>query len=211
LSDSFDGPTHHSITDMAIMRSLPNMTVVVPSDGVAIDKLLPQVAEWQGPVYFRLNRNDVPVIFNDSYMPVIGRAHQVLAGEDLTIFANGLMLARSLEAAEQLATVGIAARVVEMHTVKPLDVDGVVRAAEETGAIVTAEEHSIIGGLGGALAEVLSEQRPVPLKRVGIGDRFAETGPYAALLDRYGMAVADIVAAARHVVNVKSGAKKVYA
>lgn len=211
LSDSFDGPTHHSMTDMAIMRSLPSMTVVVPSDGTAIDRLLPQVAEWQGPVYFRLNRNDVPVIFNDSYMPLIGKAHQVLAGDDATIFANGLMLARSLEAAEQLAAQGIAARVIEMHTVKPLDTDAVVRAAEETGAIVTAEEHSVVGGLGGAIAEVLCEQRPVPLKRVGIADRFAETGPYAALLDRYGMGVADIVAAVRHVIAMKAGTLKVFA
>jgi transketolase len=211
LSDSFDGPTHHAITDVAIMRSLPNMTIVIPSDGVAIDKLLPQVAEWQGAVYFRLNRNDVPVIFNESYTPVIGKAHQVLAGDDLTIIANGFMLSRSLEAAQQLAAQGIAARVVEMHTVKPLDVDAVVRAAEETGAVVTAEEGSIVGGLGGAVAEVLSEQRPVPLKRVGVADRFTETGPYTALLDRYGMAVADIVAASRHVLAMKTGAKKVFA
>jgi transketolase len=211
LSDSFDGPTHHSMTDIAILRSLPNMTIVVPSDGVAIDKLLPQVADWQGPVYFRLNRNDVPVIFNASYAPVIGKAHQVLAGDDVTIIANGLLLARSLEAAAQLADVGIGARVVEMHTVKPLDVEAVVRAAEETGAIVTAEEHTIVGGLGGAVAEVLSEHRPVPLKRVGIADRFAETGPYTALLDRYGMAVADIVAAARHVVAMKARNKQVFA
>jgi transketolase len=199
------------MTDMAILRSLPNMTIVVPSDGVAIDRLLPQVAEWQGPVYFRLNRNDVPVIFNESYAPVIGKAHTVLPGDDLTIIANGIMLSRGLQAAAHLAAQGIAARVVEMHTVKPLDVAAVVRAAEETGAIVTAEEHSVVGGLGGAVAEVLSEQHPVPLKRVGIADRFAETGPYHALLDRYGMAVADIVAAARHVVNRKTGAKKVFA
>ena len=211
VSDSFDGPTHHAIADVAIMRSLPNMTVVVPSDGVAIDKLLPQVAEWPGPVYFRLNRNDVPVLFTDSYAPVIGKAYQVLAGGDVTIFANGLMLARSLEAAEELAGLGIGARVVEVHTVKPLDVDAVVRAAEETGAIVTAEEHSIVGGLGGAVAEVLSERQPVPLKRVGIADRFTETGPYAALLDRYGMAVQDIVAAASHVVRMKTGSRRIFA
>jgi transketolase len=211
LSDSFDGPTHHSMTDVAILRSLPNMTIVIPSDGVAVDKLLPQVADWQGPVYFRLNRNDVPVIFNAGYAPVIGKAIQVLPGDDVAIIANGLMLARSLEAAAQLANLGIGARVVEMHTVKPLDVEAVVRAAEETGAIVTAEEHTIAGGLGGAVAEALSEHRPVPLKRVGIADRFAETGPYAALLDRYGMAVADIVAAARRVVAMKAGNKRVFA
>lgn len=209
LSDSFDGPTHHSITDVAILRAIPNLTIVVPADGVAIDKLLPQVADWPGPVYFRLNRNDVPVLYTDSYAPVIGKAHLVLPGDDLTIFAHGLMLSRSLEAAAQLAAAGIAARVVEIHTVKPLDVDAVVRAAEETGAIVTAEEHTIVGGLGGAVAEVLGEHCPVPLKRVGVADRFTETGPYNALLDRYGMAVADIVAAARQVVAKKSAYRHV--
>lgn len=210
LSDSFDGPTHHSIADVAIMRALPNMTIVIPADGQAIARLLPQVAEWPGAVYFRLNRNDVPVVCTEAYAPVIGKAHEVVPGDDLTIFANGLMLARSLEAAAQLAADGVAARVVEMHTVKPLDVDAVVRAAEETGAIVTAEEHSIVGGLGGAVAEVLAEHHPAPLKRVGIADRFAETGPYDALLDRYGMAVADIVGAARHVIARKSAFKQAF-
>lgn len=197
LSDSFDGPTHHSITDVAIMRALPGMTIVVPADGAAIDALLPQVADWPGPVYFRLSRNDVPVIYDASYKPVIGKAHTLRDGGDVTIFANGIMLSRSLEAADRLATEGIEARVVEIHTVKPLDVETVVRCARETGAVVTAEEHTIIGGLGGAVAEVLAEQAPTPLKRVGIADRFAETGPYEALLNRYGMAVGDIVNAAR--------------
>ncbi len=211
LSDSFDGPTHHAISDVAIMRSLPRMAIVIPSDGVAVAKLLPQVADWPGPVYFRLNRNEVPVLFNDSYAPQIGRAHQVLAGDDVTIIANGMMLARSLAAAQQLAVQGIAARVLEMHTVKPLDDEAVVRAAQETGAIVTAEEHSIIGGLGGAVAELLGERHPTPLKRVGIADRFAETGPYTALLDRYGMAESDIVAAARAAIAMKAGARRIFA
>ena len=203
LSDSFDGPTHHSITDVAIMRSLPKMTVVVPADGVAIDRLLPQVAAWQGPVYFRLNRNDVPVIYDESYAPEIGKAWLVRPGADVTLICNGLMVARCLEAAKLLASAGIDARVLEMHTVKPLDAEAVLQAARETGALVTAEEHSIVGGLGGAVAELVAGENPAPVQRVGIADRFAETGPYDLLLDRYGMAVADVVAAAHRAVALK--------
>ena len=203
LSDSFDGPTHHSITDIAIMRSLPNMTVVVPSDTVALAKLLPQVAAWKGPVFFRLNRNEVPVLFDDSYAPVIGRAMTLRAGKDVTLIGTGLMVGRCLEAAEALHAEGIQAQVLEVHTIKPLDVEAVLQAARETGALVTAEEHSTIGGLGGAVAEVVADACPVPVKRVGIPDRFAESGPYDKLLDRYGLAVADIITAVRQALRIK--------
>ena len=121
LSDSFDGPTHHSVADLAIIRSLPNMTVVVPGDPVGLEKLIPQVAAWPGPVYFRLNRNEVPVLFNDSYSPRIGEAVTLRPGNDLTILCNGMMLSRSLEAADLLAKKGIEARIIEVHTLKPLD------------------------------------------------------------------------------------------
>jgi transketolase len=203
LSDSFDGPSHNSITDVAIMRTLPNMTVVVPSDCVAVAKLLPQVAEWPGPVYFRLNRNEVPVVFDESYAPVIGKAVPVRSGSDVTIICNGQMVARSLEAAELLAGEGISAAVLEMHTVKPLDTEAVIAAAKATGALVTAEEHSVLGGLGGAVAEAITEAYPVPLKRAGVPDRFTETGPYHAILDRYGMSVAHVVTATREAVALK--------
>jgi transketolase len=205
LSDSFDGPTHHAITDVAIMRSLPNMTVVIPSDPVALNKLLPQVAEWPGPVFFRLSRNEVPVLFDESYTPEIGRAMTLRPGNDVTLIGTGLMVDRCLQAAEELAAEGVDARVLEVHTVKPLDVDSVLQAARETGALVTAEEHSIVGGLGGAVAEAISDAYPVPVKRVGIADKFAETGPYFEMLDRYGMAVSDIVAAAREAMVAKKG------
>jgi transketolase len=205
LSDSFDGPTHHSITDVAIMRSLPNMTVVIPGDPVALGKLLPQVAEWPGPVFFRLNRNEVPVIFDESYSPRIGEAITLRSGNDVTLIGTGIMVSRCLEAASELAEQGIDARVLEVHTVKPLDVDRVVKAARETGALVTAEEHSIVGGLGAAVAEAVTDNYPVPVKRVGIADRFAETGPYLPMLDRYGMSVADIVTAARQAIAAKKG------
>jgi transketolase len=205
LSDSFDGPTHHSITDVAIMRSLPNMTVVIPGDPVALGKLLPQVAEWPGPVFFRLNRNEVPVIFDESYSPRIGEAITLRSGNDVTLIGTGIMVSRCLEAASELAEQGIDARVLEVHTVKPLDVGGVVQAARETGALVTAEEHSIVGGLGAAVAEAVTDNYPVPVKRVGIADRFAETGPYLPMLDRYGMSVTDIVTAARQTMAAKKG------
>jgi len=203
VSDSFDGPTHHAITDLAIMRSLPNMTVVVPSDPVGVEKLLPQVAEWDGPVYMRINRNEVPLLFDESYAPVIGKAIVLRHGSDLTLVCTGLMVSRALEAAEILEKEGIDARVMEVHTIKPLDVESIVQAAVETGAIVTAEEHSIMGGLGGAVAEVTSEQCPIPVRRVGIADRFTETGPYADLLEAYGMSAQHILAAARQAVAAK--------
>jgi transketolase len=203
LSDSFDGPTHHSISDIAIMRSLPNMTIVVPADTVTLKKLLPQVAAWKGPVYFRINRNEVPVIYDDEVVPEIGKAILARPGKDVTLIGCGLMVGRCLEAAEKLADEGVDARVLDMHTVKPLDVDAVLQAARETGALVTAEEATILGGLGGAVAEAIADAYPVPLKRVGLPDCFAETGPYAAILDRYGMAIDDILAAARQAISAR--------
>ncbi len=212
LSNGFDGPTHHTITDLAIMRSLPNMTVVVPSDPiVALNKLLPQVAEWPGPVFFRLSRSEVPVLFDDSrrvefvetYAPRIGTAITLRPGDDVTLIGTGLMVGRCLEAAEVLAGEGVDARVLEVHTIKPLDTDSILQAARETGALVTAEEHSVVGGLGGAVAEAVADAYPAPVKRVGIADKFAESGPYYELLDRYGMSVDDVVAAARQAVAAK--------
>jgi len=203
LSDSFDGPTHHSINDIAIMRSLPNMTVVVPADSVAVTKLVPQVAEWKGPVYFRMNRNEVPRLYDESYSPHIGKALTLRSGKDVTLIGCGLMVSRALEAAEVLAEEGIGACVLEMHTIKPLDEEAVLQAARETGALVTAEEHSVLGGLGGAVAELVAEHHPVPLKRVGLSDCFAETGPYEAILEKYGMSAAAIVSAARQTVEAK--------
>lgn len=205
LSDSFDGPTHHSITDIAIMRSLPGMTVVVPADAHAARLLLPQVVAWQGPVYFRLCRNEVPQLFSESYAPKIGKGVVLTEGNDVTLIACGVLLARSLQAAQQLAAEGIGVRVVEIHTVKPLDVELVEQCARETGAVVTVEEHSIIGGLGGAVTECLAQTCPVPVERIGIADKFAESGPYEQLLDKYGMSVDAIQAAVRRAVARKTG------
>jgi transketolase len=203
LSDSFDGPTHHAVTDLAIMRSLPHMTVVVPADPVGINKLLPQVAVWEGPVFFRLCRNEVPVIFGDLYEPEIGKGIVLREGTDVTIIGCGVMVARCLEASKRLAEDGTHARVVEMHTLKPLDQELVARCAAETGALVTVEEHSVIGGLGGAVAEALVEGKPVPMERVGVADTFAESGPYSELMDKYGLSVDGIVAAAQRAIARK--------
>jgi transketolase len=203
LSDSFDGPTHHSITDLAILRSLPNMTIVVPADPLAVARLLPEVAAWDGAVYFRLCRNEVPQIFGDAYHPEIGKGITLIDGRDATVMCCGVMVAKAIEAARVLAAEGHSVRVVEMHTIKPLDVALVERCARETGAIVTAEEHSVIGGLGGAVAETLVQTMPVPLERVGVADTFAESGPYLDLLNKYGLSVEGIVGAVRRVLARK--------
>jgi transketolase len=202
LSDSFDGPTHHSITDLAIIRSLPNLTVVVPADSTAVQKLLKKIVDFKGPVYFRLCRNEVPVIFNDSYQPEIGKGIILKNGSNITLISCGVMVSRCLQAAQDLDKQGINTRVVEMHTIKPLDHDLIRKCASETGNLVTVEEHSIIGGLGSAVAESISELRDVRLRMVGIQDQFAESGPYEELLEKYGLSKISIIE------NVKDILKK---
>jgi len=203
LSDFKDGPTHHSIIDLAIMRSMPDMTVVVPADAIEVEKMVPAVAEYDGPVYLRISRADMPAVFDEEHEVEIGKGVIVREGSDVTLISNGAMVSHCLEAAKLLTDERIDARVVNMHTLKPLDVS-MVKEAAETGAIVTAEEHSIIGGLGSAVAEVLGSQYPVPLERVGIADTFTETAlDPESLLDHYGMAIEDIVKAARCAIKRK--------
>lgn len=201
LSDSFDGPTHHAICDLAVMRSLPNMAVVVAADSVEVRKAVPVVAEYDGPVYLRISRAEVPVIFSEDHVLEIGKGVVVRDGDDVTLVGTGIMVARCMEASEVLEKRGVNAEVVEIHTLKPVDEDLLVAAARRTGAMVTAEEHSVIGGLGGAAAEALSCWYPVPIERVGIRDTFAETGPYFPLLDKYGLGVIDIVESAKRVME----------
>jgi len=197
VSDFKDGPTHHSIVDIAIMRAMPDLVVIGPADATEVKKILPLVAEYDGPVYMRISRADTPLVFNEDYKVEIGKGVVVQNGDDLTLIGNGVMLLRCLEAAKILAKEGVSCRVINIHTVKPLDISLLQQAAEETGAMVSAEEHSIIGGLGSAVAEALAGFYPVPLERVGIADRFAETAlDFESLLDHYGMGVNDIVEAA---------------
>jgi transketolase len=204
LSDYKDGPTHHSITDVAMMRSLPNITVLVPADSTEVRKMVPLIALHKGPVYLRMSRNDMPTIFDDKHVVEIGKGVTVTDGRDVTIIANGHMVSRSLQAAELLKEKGISAKVINIHTVKPLDSGLIVKCARETGAVVTAEEHSILGGLGSAVAEVLSREYPAPVEMVGVADTFARTGPdHDSLLDYFGMSVDNIVQA-----GLKSIARK---
>jgi transketolase len=197
VSDFKDGPTHHSIVDIAVMRAMPNLVVVGPADATEVKKILPLVAEYDGPVYMRISRADTPLVFDEDYKVEIGKGVVVQNGDDLTLIGNGVMLLRCLEAAKILVKEGVSCRVINIHTVKPLDISLLQQAAEETGAIVSAEEHSIIGGLGSAVAEALAGFYPVPLEQVGIADTFAETAlDFESLLDHYGMGVNDIVEAA---------------
>ena len=208
LSPSFEGPTHHATEDIAILRTFPHMRVVVPADPYAQTELLRQVAASEGPVYFRMNRNEVPAVYGTgdagpAEALELGRAQVVRPGNDLTIAATGVMVARAVAAAKQLAGEGVQCRVIDLHTIKPLDAGTLAAAARETGAIVTAEEHTVTGGLGGAVTEALAETCPVPVVRTGIADCFTESGPYFDLLDRHGCSVADVVTGTHRVLALK--------
>lgn len=200
-----DGASHQSIEDIALMRSLPGMTVIVPADGPETKQAVRAAAEHKGPVYIRLGRSGVPVLFDSDYKFTIGRAVVLRQGEDVALLACGIMVVEALEAARQLAEKGIRAAVLNVSTIKPLDVEAVVKAARATGAVVTCEEHSVIGGLGSAVAEVLGEECPVPLERVGIRDTFGQSGKPAELLEHYGLTAAHIVRAAERAVARKKG------
>lgn len=204
LSDFKDGPSHHAEADIAIMRSLPNMTVLEAADAIEAKEMVPAVAEFEGPVYLRISRAETPVLFDETYKIEIGKGVIVLDGSDVTLVGCGVMVSRCIEAAKSLAAEGINARVINMHTIKPLDSSMLEKAALETGALVAAEEHSVTGGLGSAIGESLAERYPVPIERVGIADTFTETSlNYEQLLDHYGMRVEDVVNAARRAMKRK--------
>ncbi|MBT0652283.1 transketolase family protein [Geomobilimonas luticola] len=198
-----DGGSHQSVEDVAIMRAVPNMTVIVPADGVETRAAIRAVAAYKGPVYVRLGRNKVPTVFPADYRFEIGKGTELVAGTDLTFVTTGLMTAQAVAAAEQLKKEGVSARVVHIGTIKPLDQELIVKAARETGAIVTAEEHSIVGGLGSAVAEVLAEQCPVPLKRIGVNDRFGTSGKAEELLKYFGLTAEHLVEAGREMLSRK--------
>lgn len=203
LAVGWDGVTHQGLEDLSIVRSIPNVTIVHPSDAVATRVLLPQIIEHPGPVYFRLGRNPTPVIYGADHRAVIGRANTLSRGRDVAIAACGLMVAESLKALELLKSDGIEATLLDMHTVKPLDTDTLLRAARDCGAVVTVEDNNIVGGLGSAVAETLAENCPLPMKRIGIRDCFGESGDPDELLDKYGMSARHIAAAAREVIGRK--------
>lgn len=186
ISVGEDGATHQCNEDIALMRTIPGMVVINPADDVEAKAAVKAAAAYEGPVYLRLGRLAVPVINdNEDYKFEIGKGVTLKDGKDLTIIATGLCVNSALEAAEKLEADGISTRVINIHTIKPLDEELVIQAARETGRIVTVEEHSVIGGLGGAVCEVLSEKAPVPVKRIGVNDVFGESGPAVKLLEKY--------------------------
>ena len=188
ISVGEDGATHQCNEDFALMRTIPGMVVMVPSDDVEAEAMVRAAYAHKGPVYMRFSRLATPVFNNpETYKFEIGKAITMREGKDVAIIAAGLPVASAMEAAEKLAAEGIEARVIDMHTIKPLDEEAVLRAAKEIGKIVTVEEHSVIGGLGSAVAEVLAEQCPAKLKRVGVYDRYTESGPAEALIHHYGL------------------------
>jgi transketolase len=198
-----DGGSHQSVEDVALMRSLPNMTVIVPADAIDTAGAIQAAATYNGPVYIRLGRLDVPVILPEDYQFELGKAVVLREGWDAAVFANGMMLGMALEAAGELAKQGIEIAVVNVATVKPLDIETIVEVSKQAGAVVTAEEHSILGGLGGAVAEVLVENCPVPMERVGLKDTFGESGAPTALLEKYGLTSDAIVKAVQKVITRK--------
>lgn len=194
-----DGASHQTFEDIALMRAIPGMTVINPSDGVSAARLLTQAVEMDGPCYIRLGRAAVPVFYGDDDEIILGRANTVRDGKDVTVIATGIMVSDAVEAAGRLAEEGIDVRVIDIHTVKPLDEETIIRAAQETKAIVTAEEHSVIGGLGSAVAEVVVKNAPVKMAMVGQHDTYGESGKPDELRKKYGMTAADIVAAVKSV------------
>lgn len=201
ISVGEDGATHQCCEDIALMRTIPGMTIINPADETEAKKAVEAALEIDGPVYMRFGRLAVPVIFGDDYKFEVGKSATLKEGNDVTIIATGLMVSEALEAYDLLKNDGITARIINMHTIKPLDNEAVIKAAKETGAIVTAEEHSVIGGLGGAVTELLSEECPVPVLKLGVYDSFGHSGPAPKLLDEFGL----------RAVNIAEKAKKAFA
>lgn len=203
LEVGYDGPTHQATEDIAIMRAMPNMTVIAPADASAVPSLLRQAVEMEGPVYFRMTRGESPVIYPEHQPLTVGRASLLRQGTDATIIATGRLVSIALEAAALLANEGIQVSVLDMYTIKPLDTAAIEKAVTQTGVVVTAEDHSIIGGLGGAVAEYLASRGAGPLVRVGVQDTFARSGPPEALYERYGLSSRHLVEAVHKAVSLK--------
>ena len=203
LSAEGNGPTHFAVEDIAVMRAIPHMCVLVPCDCASARAAVFAAIAHEGPLYLRISRSKVDNVYTSLPGIEIGKANVLRQGEDLTIIACGIMVRKALDAAEMLESEGLSARVLDMHTIKPIDREAIVDAAHRTGCLVTAEEHVLNGGLGSAVAEVLSDTVPVPLERVGIDDTFTESGAYEELLEKYGLTAAAIVEAARRAVQRK--------
>ncbi|MYD74450.1 MAG: transketolase family protein [Chloroflexi bacterium] len=203
ISVGEDGASAQAIEDLALMTSLPGMNVVVPCDAVEADAMICRAAEDSEPWYIRLGRPKLPVVYTEGAPFQLGKAHQLRDGSDVTLIACGLMVEPALRAADVLAAEDVSARVLNMATIKPLDEEAVIRAAADTGAIVCAEEHNIIGGLGSAVARTLALHRPTPMEQVGINDTFGQSGPWQALLSEYGLTADSVVDAAKRAIARK--------
>ncbi|NLL18014.1 MAG: transketolase family protein [Clostridia bacterium] len=199
-----DGASHQALEDIAIMRAIPNMTVIVPADGVETEQAVFAAAKHQGPVYLRLGRPGVPVIYGEDYRFEIGKANLLRTGTQVGFVATGIMVSIALEAAEALKAEGIDAAVLNMSTIKPLDQEAIIQLAKTTGALVTAEEHNILGGLGSAVAEVVGEHCPVPVLRVGVKDVFGQSGTPAELLAEYGLTKENLMEKAKQAIAKKT-------
>ena len=196
LTPANDGASHQAIEDMGVLRTIPNMTVIMPADYYAAKKLVRAAAEYDGPVFLRFTRDAVPIIYDENTEFTIGKAHLLREGGDVAILANGDTVCLALEAAEELAKKGIAARVVDIHTIKPLDVEAVQNAVNDIGKIVTVEDHNILNGLGSAVCEVAAEMGKGKVKRIGVQDQFGESAPYEILMAKNGITVENIIAQA---------------
>ena len=205
ISVGEDGASHQALEDIAIMRAIPNMVVISPADAHEAYAATLALADYKGPCYMRLGRADFPVLYPEDVEFKIGKASVLRKGKHITLIGTGQMVSLCIDAAEELSKKGIEAEVINMSTIKPLDSKAVLRSAKKTGCVVTAEEHSIIGGLGSAVAELLSEELPVPLTRVGTKDTFGESGKAAALMKKYGLTADEIVKAAESSIAKKEG------
>ncbi len=203
ISVGEDGATHQCNEDIALMRTIPGMTIINPADVVEAEKALEAAYKLDGPSYLRFGRLAVPVVFDENYKFEIGKAVELKEGNDVTIIATGLMVAEALEAYEILKAEGISARVINMATIKPLDNEAVIKAAKETGLIITAEEHSVIGGLGSAVCDVVAENYPVKVVKIGVKDVYGKSGPANTLLDEFGLRGKDIAFAVKKALSEK--------
>jgi len=203
LSDSYDGASHHAISDLAFVRSLPNMNVICVADPIETREATKFIATLDAPVYLRLSRTAVPYIYDEDYKFEFGKGVTMREGSDVAIIATGYMVYKALQAAEKLAKEGIYARVVNIHTLKPIDKDLLIKCANETGLIVTVEEHNVFGGLGSAVLEAIAKDAPVPVDIIGVDDKFAESGDYEDLLEKYGLGVNNIVTRTKKAMSLK--------
>ncbi|MBR3979090.1 MAG: transketolase family protein [Oscillospiraceae bacterium] len=197
ISVGEDGASHQCCEDFALMRSIPGMTVICPADDVEAKAAVKAAYELEGPVYLRFGRLAVPVFHNEDFKFEIGKGEVLREGKDVAIIANGLLVYEAIQAAEELASAGIDAMVINMATIKPLDEELVIAAAKKCGKVITCEEHSVIGGLGEAVCSVLSEKCPTPVKRIGVNDEFGHSGPAVKLLEQFGLCASNIVAVAK--------------